>query len=100
VSSYRFTPQAVDDLFEIWSYIAGDSVEVANRVEHAIHLASAFLADHPLVGRDRTDLTELPVRFWLVPHYTNYWIVYDPQTNPLQVIRILHASRDIRRLLG
>ncbi len=24
MSSYQFTPQAVEDLFEIWSYIAGD----------------------------------------------------------------------------
>ncbi len=24
MSSYRFTPQAIDNLFEIWSYIASD----------------------------------------------------------------------------
>jgi hypothetical protein len=33
MSSYQFTPQAVQDLFEIWSYIAGDDLDAANRVE-------------------------------------------------------------------
>ncbi len=41
MSSYQFTLQAVDDLFEIWSYIAGDDLEAANRVEEAIHVAVA-----------------------------------------------------------
>ena len=63
MSSYRFTPQAIDDLFEIWSYIASDDLDAANRVEEAIHVASAFLADTPLAGRIREDLTVLPLRF-------------------------------------
>jgi len=33
MSSYQFTPQAIEDLFEIWSYIAGDDLDAANRVE-------------------------------------------------------------------
>src|SRR6266581_2889900 len=66
MSSYRFTPQAIDDLFEICSYIARDDLDAANRVEEAIHVASAFLADTPLAGRIREDLTVLPLRHWLV----------------------------------
>ncbi len=99
MSSYRFTPQAIDDLFEIWSYIASDDPDAANRVEEAIHVASAFLADTPLAGRIREDLTVLPLRFWLVQPYRNYWIVYNPETKPLQVIRIIHAARDLPPLL-
>jgi antitoxin ParD1/3/4 len=99
MSSYQFTPQAVDDLFEIWSYIAGDDLEAANRVEEAIYAACAFLADTPLAGRVRDDLTPLPMRFWLVQPYRNYWIVYNPGTNPLQIIRIIHAARNLSPLL-
>ncbi len=80
MSSYRFTPQAIDDLFEIWSYIATDDVDAADRVEEAIHAACAFLANSPLAGRVRDDLTPSPVRFWLARPYRNYWIVYDPKT--------------------
>lgn len=48
----------------------------------------------------RTDLTHRPVRFWAVPRYPNYLIVYDPDSNPLTVIRILHAARDAARHLA
>ena len=73
---YQFTPQALDDLFEIWSFIASDDLDAANRVEKAIHVACAFLVDIPLAGGIRQDLTTLPVPFWLVPPYRNHWIVY------------------------
>src|SRR3954470_7323537 len=92
---YRFTPQAADDLFEIWSYIASDNLDTANRVEDAILAACAFLTDSPLAGRARDDLTSLPLRFWLLQPYRNYWIVYDPNSKPLQIIRILHGARSV-----
>jgi plasmid stabilization system protein ParE len=31
--------------------------------------------------------------------YPNYLIVYDPAKKPLQIIRILHAARDIPTVL-
>jgi plasmid stabilization system protein ParE len=99
MSSYQFTPQAVEDLFEIWSYIAGDDLDAANRVEDAIHAACAFLAETPRSGSVREDLTALPLRFWLVKPYRNYWVVYDPETMPLRVIRIIHAARNIPQIL-
>jgi len=37
-------------------------------------------------------LTDKPVRFLLVR--STYLIVYDPATEPLQVIRVLHGDLD------
>jgi len=100
MSGYRFTlPQAVDDLFEIWSYVARDNLDAANRVEEAVYSACRFLTDTPLAGRVREDITSLPLRFWLVQPYRNCWIVYNPDTKPLQVIRILHPAWNIAQLL-
>jgi hypothetical protein len=45
-------------------------------------------------------LTALPLRFWPVQPIRNCWIVYDPETKPLQVIRVLHAAREIASMLG
>jgi len=45
---YFFTPQAADDLFEIWSYAARDNVGTANRLEDAVYEACSFLAEGPL----------------------------------------------------
>jgi plasmid stabilization system protein ParE len=75
MSKYKFTPQAADDLVEIWSFIARDDRQPADRVEAAIFRARDPLADSPLAGRSRPDLTSLPVRFWVVHPYSNYLIV-------------------------
>ncbi|HEX3093237.1 MAG TPA: type II toxin-antitoxin system RelE/ParE family toxin [Candidatus Angelobacter sp.] len=97
--AYQFTSLAIEDLFEIWSYIARDNPEAANAVEEAIYRACALLANAPLAGRIRPDLTHLPLRFWFVQPYRNYVIVYDPSTKPLQIIRVLHGARNISTLL-
>jgi hypothetical protein len=35
-----------------------------------------------------------------VQPFANYLIVYRPDTNPLEIIRILHGMRDMKRILG
>ena len=99
MSEFQFTPQAADDLFEIWSYIAGDDPRAADRVEKAILDACSFLASTPLSGRIRAEFTSRPLRFWPVQRFPNYIVVYDPATEPLQVIRLLHGRRFLPRLL-
>jgi len=99
MSRYQFTPQAARDLFNIWSFIARDNPEAADRVEAAVFRACDLLADVPLAGRIRKDATSLPLRFWLVRLYSNYLIVYDPEKKRLQIIRILHGARDLPSIL-
>ena len=95
---YRLTRKAKADLRSIWSYIAVDSVEAADRVEEAIYDACAFVAEAPLRGHSRKDVTKLPVRFWTVLRYPKYVIVYDPSDKPLKIIRILHEIQTLREL--
>lgn len=71
MNQYQFTPQATDDLLDIWSFIARDSPEAADRVEAAVFQACDLLADSPLMGRMRTDVTQLPLRFWVMHPYPN-----------------------------
>jgi len=99
MSEYQFTPEALQDLLDIWNFIAADNIEAADRVEAAIFQACGLLGKSPSVGMTRRDLTSLPVRFWVVHPYPNYLIVYDPAKTPLQIIRILHGARDLRSLL-
>ena len=95
MSSYRFTPEAADDLLDIWSFIARDNPRAADRVETAVFQACDMLAGSPLAGQVRKDLTSLPLRFWVMHPYPNYLIVYDPETKPVQIIRIVHGARDL-----
>jgi|ERR1700721_418343 len=99
MSAYRLTPQALDDLSDIWVFIARDNFEAADRVEQAVYQACELIAASPLAGSMREDLTALPVRFWLVQPYTNYLIVYDPKTSPVPIIRILHGARNLPSIL-
>ena len=89
----------MNDLDEIWSYIAADSVDAANRVESAILTACNSLARHPQLGTKRIEITLLPVRFWTVTRFPNFIIVYRPDTEPLQVVAVLHGKRNIKELL-
>ena len=99
MTKYRFTPQAVDDLFEIWIHIAKDNLDAADRVEDSIYAACEFLGNARFSGQVRSDLTALRVRFWLVQPSRNIWIVYDGEKEPIQIIRIIHAARDVSSLL-
>jgi len=38
-------------------------------------------------------------RVWVSHPYSNYRIVYDPESKPLDVIRILHGARDLPSVL-
>jgi len=55
------------------------------------------LGANPGIGHAREDLTHLPVKFW--PVYS-YLIVYDPETRPVQILRVLHGMRDVEEILN
>jgi plasmid stabilization system protein ParE len=99
MSAYVLTPLAKTDIFEIWSYIAQDSENSADRVEQAIYDACDSVAEAPMQGHVRPDLTGRPLRFRTLTRYPNYAIVYRPETVPLQIVAVLHGKRNIRRIL-
>lgn len=99
MSAYALTPLARADVFQIWARIAADSEETANRVEEAVYQACEFLAEGPLRGHLRIDLTARPLRFWTLTRYPNYTIVYRPETIPLQILAVLQGRRNVRQIL-
>ena len=99
MSAYVLTPLAKADIFDIWCYIADDSEDAADRVEQAIYGACALVAQAPMRGHSRPDLTSRSLRFWTLTRYPNYIVVYRPDTAPVQVVAVLHGKRNIRRIL-
>lgn len=96
---YQFTSIAIDDLDRIWSFIAADSQDAADRVEAAVFDACEMLSRNPMLGSKRIELTARPVRFWTVTHFPNFVVVYRPDTRPLRIIRVLHGKRNLARIL-
>lgn len=94
---FSLAPAAKDDLAEIAKYIQEQGSEgAARRVLLEMHHSMQALADMPGMGHLRQDLSDESLRFWSV---YSYLIIYRPETQPLQIIRILHGARDIASVL-
>jgi antitoxin ParD1/3/4/toxin ParE1/3/4 len=95
---YTLAPEAARDLVEIWRYVKKQSgQETADRVESVIRSKLAYLAEFPGAGHWRRDLTSADVRFFAV---YSYLIVYRPESKPLEIVSILHGSRDVAGILS
>ncbi len=66
------------------------------RVLDALEAAFRRFAQNPGLGHYREDLADKRHRFAMV---YSYLMVYRRETKPLQIIRVLHASRDVQALL-
>ncbi len=95
-SKFVLSPEAVDDLDQVWLYPSKESFDLADRVEAELRDAIRFLADQPEIGHRRPDLTDFPVKIW--PLYS-YLIVYRPDRRPVEIVRVLHGVRDVGNLL-
>ncbi len=89
-------PKALEDLAEIWAYIADDRPRQADAFAAAIDREIRGLARRPLIGRARpellTDLRSLP--------FGRYVIFYLPRNRGIEVVRVLHGARDLTPLFG
>jgi len=85
------TPRANLDLLEIWDYISEASEERADRVLDGINERCRMLAGFPEAGRARNDLI-VGLRSFSVG---NYVIFYQPIEDGIEVLRVLHSSRDV-----
>ena len=93
---FRLSSEAARDIREIWAYIAEDNIRAARKVRLSLFDACGLLAKNPALGHPRKDLTDQKVLFWPVG---SYLIIYDPLARPLVVVRVLHAARDVAKLV-
>jgi plasmid stabilization system protein ParE len=68
-SRFVLTPEAREDLLEIWSYIATDSFDRADEVLDKLYDAFVRLSQAPGIGHQREDLADQRHRFWNVYSY-------------------------------
>jgi len=97
MAKWVLSPLAHAELQEILEYIAvtSGSVAIADKVANDFAAALDTLAASPKIGWQRKHLTGPNIRWWPVH---SYLLLYDPETRPLRVIRILHGARDLERL--
>jgi plasmid stabilization system protein ParE len=90
--SFRLTPLAERDVRDIVFYVAARFGR-----SHAEYVRTQFLAtfrllaEHPELGRHRTEIWAEPYRFWsLAPCL----IAYRGDVSPIEIVRVARASRD------
>ncbi len=85
-------PAAVRDLIANGGHIARDNFTAAERT-------FAELARHPHMGRERHFQRRPGLRSWHVDGFDDYLIFYRPIADGVEIYRVLHGARDLRRLL-
>jgi plasmid stabilization system protein ParE len=97
VRRYLLTSDAEHDLDEIKAYLVRQGgARLARYVLREIREALRFLGGNPEAGHRREDLTDAPVKFWTV--FSNM-VVYDPAKRPIEILNVIHSSRDIPSIL-
>jgi toxin ParE1/3/4 len=92
----KVTDTAQDDLLEIWSFIAQDNPKAADNLLAAFADQFDRLLKFPEIGRDRS---ELKIHLRSVP-VKNYIIFYQLTEKYVEILRVSHGARDIRRILA
>lgn len=93
MNGYALHEEAVVDLEEIGAYISTGNVDAAKRVAGEIFDAIHMLSQFPHLGHERPDLTNRPLRFFVVREYL---VAYAPEEHPLWVVAVLHGRRNPR----
>jgi len=93
---YQISAEAEDDLFEIWTRIARDSIDLADRIDGEFHSLFTSLGRMHRQGHGRNDLTSRSVLF--LPLYS-FLVVYQPDVVPVRIIAVLRAKRNVKRIL-
>ena len=84
-------PQAEADILEIWDYIAEDSMVEADLWVDSLDEKLGLWATQPMIGRARDELAA-GVRSLA---FGRYLVFFEPLSDGIDVVRVLHGSRDI-----
>jgi toxin ParE1/3/4 len=99
----RLHAAARRDLEDHAAYLMENAGEaVGERFLSAARTSLGLLAEQPMMGAPiatRPGRTA-EIRKWAVSGFPDYLVFYQPRTEGVTVVRVLHAARDWWRLLG
>ena len=92
----KVTATAQRDLLEIWSFIEPDNANAADKLLTTITKQFDKLLRFPELGRQRNEL----VRHLRSVAVKNYVIFYQLTDKYVEIVRVLHGARDIKRIFA
>jgi plasmid stabilization system protein ParE len=97
-AAFFVTPAARQDLLATWRYIADTAGDrIADQVLTTVRQSFERVAETPSIGHFRPDLVDERHRLISV---ASLLVIYRWETRPVQIIRVLHGSRDVRRIMS
>jgi toxin ParE1/3/4 len=96
MNRYKISQLAEQDLEDIWVYLAQNNQIAADKQIANILNRLPMLAQFPDMGQIRDDLGE-KLRSFPIKPYVLFYTKFDDE---IEVVRILHQSRDIDRLFS
>ena len=84
-------PEAETDVLEIWGFIAEDSIAEADRWVDRLDERLQLWATQPMIGRAREELAP-GIRSMA---FGRYVVFFAPIHDGIDLVRVLHSSRDI-----
>lgn len=101
-SQYRVLPAADLDLEDQAAYLASQaSLETALRFYDAASSSFAALAGMPGIGEPWPSANPRlsGLRVWRIRGFENHLIFYRPSDDGIDIVRVLHAARDLDNAL-
>lgn len=92
MSRLYISPEAREDLLEIWLYIAADSPENADTFLDRLYESAERLAQFPELGNQRFELAENVKSFPV----GRYLLFYRSAQEGVELVRVLSAARDVK----
>jgi len=92
-----FAPEALEDLEQIWLYIAQDDITRADRfIDKLRSFCEGELSLFPRIGKPRDYLKPGVLAF----PFDNYMLYYRIGLETIEIIRIMHGSVDMQDVFG
>jgi len=92
----QLRPLAAEDIAEIWSPIADDSLRAADRWVDQLDEQFQLLPTQPRMGCARDELSPGLRSF----AFGRYVIFYEPIDKGIDAVRVLHSARDVDAQFG
>ena len=90
-----WSPEAIEDLASIATYIERDSVHYARAVVTRIVSTAELIPDQPEMGRAVPELHDVTFRERFVHRYR---VIYKVERHRILIVAVIHGSRDFNAL--
>jgi plasmid stabilization system protein ParE len=92
MNNIHYSNEAKKDLSDIISYIFEYNPTAAKETLNKIRKTIITLEQFKNAGVLKPEITNLPIRFL---YYEKYVIAYNPDSEPIEIVRILSGERDL-----